>query len=255
MYIDCPFLYDMNERIKSYLEMAIACNSNARKLYYDSIALKKRRSIGHAHALQILAIEESVKAIIYRMAADGVVSLSNDSRKKIGVLREEDLMKHKVKHEILANIILSAVLYSPFSQAFDDVKEESIRVDQAKAIMTKAIAMHQRLVTDLQDPKSLLSKDLTRFIQFLSALNDEKNRSFYVDKKNFLIVTPNQIKSSKYHYWRKFLEDLLETTNELVKSGINPDQAKFLKESRIAISRRIKSMENDKMKDAMTSTP
>lgn len=243
----------MQSKKSQYLEMARACNQNARKFYNDSLALKNRRSLGHAHSLQILGVEEAIKAIIYRLAADGVVLLTSKSDNRSWALNEKDLLDHKVKHEILASIIATSIQYSPFYSAFDDVSEERIEKEEAKIIMARAIAQHQTLMFDLRDPNSQVSKRINRFFTLLSTLNDEKNRGFYVDKRDSQILRPNTLKVSNYEYWREFLEELLRLSKDLIDSGINPSMLGPIRESRKAIARRVKAIQKRSKNDNMRS--
>jgi AbiV family abortive infection protein len=225
------------------LEMAKACYENSRKLYLDSIALKDRRSIGHAYSLLVLSIEESVKSILYRFAYDGLVRFSDGKGTDPTAVNEQDLLDHKTKHKILADIIAASILYAPFSTAFEGIPERKIEVAIAKKIMVSAIAQHQVLMADLSDPNSQTSKEAGKFFAFLESLNHEKNLGFYVDKKGSTVLRPNRVSRSKYDYWSEFQDEFLQTVKSIVGSGLEPTALEIFKKSRKDVARRLRRVE------------
>lgn len=229
----------MASKKKMYLEVAHACYRNSRSLYLDSLALRKRRSSGHAYSLLVLSIEESVKAVTYRLAADGLVTFSEGDKKDALAVNEKDLLDHKIKHGILAMIIAVSITYSPFYTAFDGVRTRTLAVKKAKDMMMTAIARHQALIADLSDPKSAVSKMMTRFLKLTEELNEEKNAGLYVGRKGTSILLPNRVSRSKYEYWRCFQEGFLEGTKGIVKDGIAPVPLSVLRGARRRASRRL----------------
>lgn len=233
----------MPSKKDSNLEMAKACYENSRKLYLDSVALKKRRSIGHAYSLLVLSIEEAVKSILYRFAYDGLVRFSDERRNDSTTVNEQDLLDHKTKHKILADIIAATIMYLPFSTAFEGISERKIEVVKAREIIVSAIAQHQVLMADLSDPNSQTSKEVHKFFTFLESLNHEKNLGFYVDKKGSTVLRPNRVSRSKYDYWSDFQSDFLQTTKSIVESGLDPTALEIFKKSRKNIARRLRRVE------------
>lgn len=205
--------------------MAEACYENARKLQLDSLALKKRKSPGHAYSLLILSVEEAVKAIVYRLAADGIMKIIGEEEPEEPFsIRQKDLLNHSMKHEILGGIIVSSIMYSPFSTAFDDIQCGNIKVNEAKRRIVKSIANHQALLMDLKDLNSQISRWIRRFTDCLSVLNHEKNLGFYVSYEDSKIIRPNEVPAKRYHYWLEFSKDWLSLTDEIVRSGIGEEQ-------------------------------
>jgi AbiV family abortive infection protein len=223
-------------------EMAIACYENARKMYLDSSALKERRSRGHAYSLLVLSVEEAVKALIYRLAADGIVHFSKGDSKDPNVLKEADLLKHKVKHSILAEVIISSIMYSPFFAAFEGIPQKKIEVEKARELMATALATHQVMMADLKDPRSQLTIELNRFGEFISRLDEEKNLGFYVDIKGGRVRRPNEIPISRFNYWREFQEGFLDSTKTIVHEGLAPEIMRPFKEANRAISKRLNKL-------------
>jgi len=232
----------MTRRKRLYLDMSEACYENSRKLFLDSNALRRRKSIGHAYSLVVLSIEESVKSILYRLAADGLIKFSEGKSTDPTAINEQDLLYHKPKHKILADIITASIMYAPFSTAFEGIREKKIDVMKAKQIMAAAIAAHQVLMVDLADPSSMVSKQVTKFFTFLESLNDEKNLGFYVGKQNSSILLPNRVSKSKYEYWRDFQNDFLVTTKFILESGIDPQVLGIFRESRRSVTRRLRKV-------------
>jgi AbiV family abortive infection protein len=224
------------------MEMARACYENARKLYLDSIALRRRKSIGHAYSMLVLSIEESVKSILYKLAADGLVKFLVGKSPDPTAINEEDLLHHKPKHKMLADIIAASIVYAPFSTAFEGIREKRISVTKAKHIMTAAIAEHQVLMADLSDPRSRVSTQVTKFFVLLESLNEEKNLGFYVNKKGSSILLPNRVSRARYEYWRDFQRDFLVTTKSILESGIDPLSLKIFKESQRNVARRLRKV-------------
>jgi len=220
--------------------MATACYLNSRKLYLDSLSLCSRKSAGHAYSLLVLSIEESVKAIIYRLAADGLVRFSEKGKDDPTAVNEEDLLDHKIKHKILVGIIAASITYAPFVNAFEGYHKKRIAVTKARDIMTNAIVQHQVLMANLSDPKSAASRTVTKFFEFAENLNREKNLGFYVGRKESVVLMPNRISRSKYEYWRGFQEVFLEGTKSIVDNGIGNVPLEMFKKSQRSIARRLK---------------
>jgi len=229
--------------------MASACYENSRKLYLDSLMLRRRKSTGHAYSLLVLSVEESVKSIIYRMASEGLVRLSDGKTNDPTAVNEQDLLHHRPKHNILAAIITASIMYAPFSTAFEGIREKKIDVMKAKQIMSAAIAAHQVLMVDLADPSSMVSKRVAKFFTFLESLNDEKNLGFYVGREGSSILLPNRITKAKYEYWRDFQNDFLVTTKFILESGIDPQVLEIFRQSRRSVTKRLRKVK------AQSSTP
>jgi AbiV family abortive infection protein len=241
-YSVCIWLAAMTSERARHREMANACFENARKMYLDSMALRERKSRGHAYSLLVLSIEEAVKALIYRLASDGIVHFSKENSDDHNALKESDLLKHKVKHSILAEVMISSIMNSPFFAAFEGIPQKKIEVSKAKEIVASALATQQVMTAALKDSRSQLSIQLNKFVEFLGKLDEEKNLGFYVGKKGAKVRKPNEIPIVKYAYWRDFQESFLESTKTIVREGLDPDIIRPFKEANKAISRRMSKL-------------
>lgn len=161
-----------------------AIYTNALQLKKDSELLANTRGFySSATSLLILSSEEVIKSILVRLHAEGynIYKLKEASR----FFRE-----HKIRHQLAQLIEMGSGLIESM------MKYE----EQKPAKVFKSEKMLGRLLNELIDfgKASWPFFDSTKRINELQAFNDLKNKGFYVDYRNSLLLPRNEVTEAIY---------------------------------------------------------
>lgn len=176
---------------KLYQQIAEAASANARQLLRDSKRLSTRGSRGHASSLAILSIEESAKAIVFYMAAQGVFRIVKNKPNYVTTYRKEDLLDHRYKHAIISNMLSDAIFYAPFYAPLTSLRRKTYTREQVHDVVQRGIHAHKRAQIEFSAGKS--GKDLRRMFELIGMLNHRKNRGFYVDDSKGKVLRPDEL--------------------------------------------------------------
>jgi AbiV family abortive infection protein len=171
----------------------------------------------------VLSIEEAVKSIIYRGVADGLVEFSVKGSKTADDVKELDLRRHRIKHDLLARLVLYPVYFDPWLDIFDDVWENKDDVATARKRIDDALSSSDARLARLEPTAE-------RFVSLIGRLDYEKNLGFYVDKVKGRVRTPNDISGVKFESLREFQKKLLHATEPIVLKGFKQNLQRELRD-------------------------
>lgn len=222
-----------------YRQLAQASASNARNLLLDAIALKKRGSRGHSCSLAILAMEESAKALIYSMAAEGVLRIVKKNPNNVTTFREADLLEHPFKHALITGELADLLNYAPFYEVVGSIEEDKMRKEDIEAKLVRAIYAHKRQAMDLRSGGKT-AKEVQRMFGLLESLNQKKNGGLYVGHTDGRLLVPNGITKTELNEVLELSETITMFFSQLVRRGIDPTRKMVLMEEMRKNARQIK---------------
>ena len=161
---------------------------NAEQFIDDAEILFKMKSYGHAFALAVLGEEELAKAIMYSIAAEGIIGIKGKWAK---VLR-----KHLWKQSIAISIVIMYELILMLEEAADSAKKKSKgNVRRFKQIWK------EKFSEILQEEAKLAAQERGEFFEHLepfARLQLKREKAMYVDAdlKELKISSPRKFKKS-----------------------------------------------------------
>jgi AbiV family abortive infection protein len=225
-----------------YRQLADKSGANARELFLDALALKKRGSRGHAIAFSILAMEESAKAYMYRLAAEGVIRIVKGKPNNVTTFRESDFLKHPFKHAIITNELADMLNYAPFYQVISDISKGRPRKAEIKAKMVRAINSHRRMTIELRSGGPA-SKEVKRLFDLLESLNQKKNDGLYVGHGDEQISEPNNTAKNDLSEVLDLAETVVAFFSQFAQGAIDPKEKKVLLDEMRKTARHVKRIE------------
>jgi AbiV family abortive infection protein len=190
-----------------YRVLAEAAVENARSLMRDSRALQRRGSRGHAVSLNVLAIEEGSKALVYKLAAEGVFRIVRRNPNNISTYRERDLHDHPFKHGIATRFLIAAVSFAPFHQALGATRKKVFTRVEVEAILRRAHSIQAIHIAELQRGGQMARK-IVRYSQTFGRLNTLKNSGLYVGHPNGSLVEAHVLGRTRGREHRSALQRL-----------------------------------------------
>jgi len=210
-----------------YRQLTDASDKNARELLRNAYDLKSWGSRGHACAIAVLAMEESAKALIYHMAAEGVFRIVKKNPNYVTTFREADLLRHEFKHALIAAELADWLNYAPFLGAINSIAKDRLRRKEVEALITRAIHAHRRQVIEFRSGGKV-AKETQQMFNLLESLNRRKNDGLYVGHTGGRLLVPNSMT-------RKELKDILELADtitsvfsQVVRERLAPTQKSVL---------------------------
>src|SRR6266566_1201071 len=179
-----------------YRRIADAARDNARQFLRDAERLASAGSRGHASSLAILSVEESAKAVVYYLAAQGVYRIVKRKPNYVTTFREQDLLNHRFKHAIVSNIFSEGLFYAPMLAQVSRLRKQEFTRDEVQQIMQKAVHAHRRLRIELASGGHA-TKSIKRLFELLESLDSHKNRGLYVDHQRASVSDPQEITRSQ----------------------------------------------------------
>ena len=175
---------------------------NAEQFVNDAEILFGKKSYGHAFALGVLGDEELAKAILYSIAAEGIIGIKGKWRKT--------LRKHARKQIIAFIMALMYELILILKEAADFAKKKSKGNDRKfKQIFEK------RAVEILQEEEKMVTQgrgEVFTHLEPFGELQREREKAMYVDAnlKALKISSPKRIKRSTAKRYISYVRERLE---------------------------------------------
>ena len=175
---------------------------NAEQFVNDAEILFGKKSYGHAFALAALGEEELAKAIMYSIAAEGIIGIKGKWRKT--------LRKHTWKQIIAFTIALMYELILILEEAADFAKKKSRgNVRRFKQILEK------KFLEILQEEDKLFAHrkgEIFVHLEPFEELQRKREKAMYVDAnlKALKISSPKRIKRSTAKRYISYVRERLE---------------------------------------------
>src|SRR5437867_5933579 len=119
-----------------YQTLAQESVANARWFLADAKRLRRVGSRGHGAAFGVLSIEESSKALIYRMVAEGVLRIVRRNPNHITTFTENELLNHQFKQQVLANAFGEYLRYGPFYEAAESLRKPKFSKTEVRELFS-----------------------------------------------------------------------------------------------------------------------
>jgi AbiV family abortive infection protein len=201
-------------------KLAKSCLLNSNSLADSAALLAGRGKWGQAQALQILGVEELLKAFEFRMLADGISGHKGGKARgpfniPIGALRD-----HRGKHTLalvtLGAMQLGSKMHDSFRRTYGRDITDTELVD---AVRERKLPVTDELGAQLQ-PGGSEAEKLRNIVELIGALEARKQRGFYVDVTGARIEEPKHVPRSEYEQVRVIFEDFLALCAESILDGI-----------------------------------
>ena len=192
---------------------------NARHFLNDARKLKRGGSRGHAIALAVLSIEESAKARTYHEATEGILRVVCKNPNHMTTFQEKELLDHRFKHAVLANVLADYFRYAPFYEVIENLRKPSLSKDEVREIVVGAVHSYRLLQVDLASG-GRAAREVQSIFGLLERLNELKNRGFYVDHASGQVLLPNDLSTRDLERLLELAEGTLEITTEIVHPSL-----------------------------------
>lgn len=210
-----------------YRQLADASDKNARELLRNAYDLKSWGSRGHACALAVLAMEESAKALIYHIAAEGVFRIVKKNPNNVTTFRELDLLKHEFKHALISNELAHWLNYAPFYDAINSISKNKLHRKEVEAMIVRAIHRHKRVQIELLSGGKA-AKEARQVFNLLESLNRKKNDGLYVGHAGRRLLSPNNITRNELKDVLDLADTITSIFSQAIREGIDPTQKKVM---------------------------
>ena len=174
--------------------------------------VRRAGSRGHGAAFAVLSIEESSKALIYRLVALRVLRIVRKNPNHLTTFTEGELLDHRFKHGLLSNAILEWIRYGTFYEVAEGLRKPRYSRTEVRDLVLRAVHAHRITQIELQSD-SRAAQELKRQLELLAGLNDLKNRGLYVDHVHGKLSTPNDIRIRE-------LEDVLDLAQVAIEISV-----------------------------------
>jgi len=219
-----------------YQVIARASAENAESLLADSRSADRRGHKGHACALRILAIEEAVKAIIYKHAAEGIVRFVKRGPNNVSTYSETELRDHKFKHGSVAAIIVGAIEFHPFQAALISTRKEQFTRLDVERLLHRAYTSQWVQRSELAR-EGRPSRELNSTLQTLGRMNDLKNDGLYVGSAKGSVKRPDEIARKELKNVRELSSFIVPLSSQLVTSAeFTPQRRRILTQQTQALA-------------------
>jgi AbiV family abortive infection protein len=229
-----------------YRHLAEEAAKNARRFKQDAGVLRRRGSAGHACSIAILAVEEASKAIVYKLAAEGIFRIVKKNPNNISTFSESSLLEHRFKHAMIARVLIGALEYGPFQSAMESTRKKNFTRGEVESLFRRVHA-HQVLQAAELQSGGRASRELSQIMTTLGQLNGLKNDGLYVGHKNGKIGTPNgRARSELARVWQ-LAEITVTAASVAVRTEMDPrTREEWRKHTRIITAGLIRTAERRK---------
>lgn len=222
-----------------YRQLADASDKNARELLRNAYDLKSVGSRGHACALAVLAMEESAKALIYHIAAEGVVRIVKKNPNSVTTFRESDLLKHEFKHALISSELAHWINYAPFYDAINSITKDRLHRKEVEAMIVRAIHGHRRLQIELLSGGKA-AMEAQQVFKLLESLNRRKNDGLYVGHAGRRLLAPNSITRKELKDVLDLADTIVSILSQVIRERLKPIQKSVLMEEMRKSAKQIK---------------
>jgi len=184
----------MSSKQNLYQTLARESVANARWFLADAKRLRRAGSRGHGAAFAVLSIEESSKALIYRLVALGVLRIVRKKPNHITTFTEGELLNHQFKQKVLADAIGEYLRYGPFYEVAESLRKPKFSKTEVRELFIRAVHAHRIMQVDLRSG-GRATQEIERLGSLLDRLNELKNRGLYVDHSSGRILTPKDTRT------------------------------------------------------------
>jgi len=212
-----------------YQRVAEASASNARQFLRDAERLASTGSRGHASSLAILSIEESAKAIVFYLAAQGVFRIVKKKPNYVTTYRKEDLLDHRYKHALVSNLLSEAIFYAPFYAGLARIRRTTFSRDEVHEIIQRGVHAHKRARIEFSAGRS--AKEIKKLFQLFETLSSRKNRGLYVDDTDGNLLQPNDVSRNELREVIELGWSVADMVSESIGNALPPAQRKLLQNS------------------------
>src|SRR5437016_2772700 len=122
-----------------YQTLAQESVANARWFLADAKRLRRVGSRGHGAAFGVLSIEESSRALIYRMVAEGVLRIVRKKPNHITTFTENELLNHQFKQQVLADAVGEYLRYGPFYEVAENLRKPKFSKTEVRELFLGAV--------------------------------------------------------------------------------------------------------------------
>ncbi len=214
--------------------LAVESVTNARRFFADAKRLKRVGSRGHAVAFAVLSIEESSKALIYRLVAEGVLRMVRRNPNHVTTFTENELLNHQFKHEVLASAFVEYLRYGPFYEVAERLRKPNFSKAEVRELVLRAVSAHRVMQVDLQGG-GRAAQEIQRLLSLLKRLNDIKNRGLYVGHTNHRISRPRDVRTSELREVLELGEAAIEISEEALRRSYSERERQLQKETNKAM--------------------
>jgi len=233
-----------------YQTLAMESLANARWFLADAKRLRRVGSRGHGVAFAVLSIEESSKALIYRLVSLGVLRIVHRKPNHITTFTESELLNHQFKQRVLANFFVEYLRYGPFYEAAQGLRNTRYSKTEVQELILRAIHGHRVMQVDLQSG-GRSAKEVQRLLSLLERLNDLKNRGLYVDHSNRSISTPKETRPRELREVLELAEGAIEIATEALHRSYSDRERQLQSEANNAILSTIRRVQRRTAKKRM----
>ncbi|OLD91821.1 hypothetical protein AUG86_00145 [Euryarchaeota archaeon 13_1_20CM_4_64_14] len=231
-----------------YQRIADASSANARQLVRDAERLASAGSRGHASSLAILSIEESAKAIVYYLAAQGVYRIVKKKPNYVTTYRKEDLLDHRYKHALVSNLLDEAIFYAPFYASLARLRRKTFSRQQVHDIIQEGIHQHKRARIEFTVGPS--SKKIKKMFQLFETLNARKNRGLYVDDLAGKVLKPDEVSREELRDVIDLAWSVADLVTDAIGETLPPTQRKLMQEAGRNLAADIRKIKRKQAKTA-----
>jgi len=217
-----------------YQTLAQESVANARWFLADAKRLRRVGSRGHGAAFGVLSIEESSKALIYRMVAEGVLRIVRRNPNHITTFTENELLNHQFKQQVLANAFGEYLRYGPFYEAAESLRKPKFSKTEVRELFLRAVHAHRIMQVDLRSG-GRATQEVQRLGSLLDRLNDLKNRGLYVDHSSGRVSTPKDTRTRDLGEVLDLAEGAFKIASEALHRSYSDREKQLQREANKAI--------------------
>ncbi len=217
-----------------YQTLAKESVANARSFLADAKRLRRAGSRGHGAAFAVLSIEESSKALIYRLAALGVLRIVRKNPNHITTFTENELLNHQFKQRMLADAIGEYLRYGPFYEVVESLRKPKFSRTEVRELFLRAVHTHRVMQVDLRSG-GRATQDVQRLGSLLDRLNDLKNRGLYVDHSSEKVSTPKDTQTRDLGEVLDLAEGAIKIATEALLRSYSDREKELQREANQAI--------------------
>jgi AbiV family abortive infection protein len=192
----------MSEKEKLLRKVSRLCLDNAERYAQDAKILLKKRSWAHAFALAVFAEEETAKAVMYHLCAEGIYGDKGKWRR--------ETTKHKSKQSFAAWMAFIYEQSLLLEEAFEFARMKA-RNDPARArqiFETKRDEVLKRESMRVAQERG----DLYRHLKYFEKLQEKREKAMYVEAniEEMKVGSPKEFKKSEAKEYVSHVEERLE---------------------------------------------
>jgi len=209
--------------------VAVLSLRNSQLFHREAGLLLRRRSWGHALALDRLALEELAKALIFRRVYDGFLTFKESEAKRVRHLDFGKLAQHRVKWSEMGLTVAAGMIWFRFINLYWSRARKGRSHGESMRYAAK------QLKRDSADSGSSLVRQLLRLGRTLELLHRWQNSALYVDWAEGKISSPKHVKADDSRFVHERVRRWMQLFGRVIDPGIPPSLARELREKALLI--------------------